>query len=218
MENLNLILLICLIIPMSMMLTVFKGHSRMLCAFLLAGMFMCVFSGEINGLIASVYGLDTQSIAVNVSPLVEEIAKAIPIIFTAFLIKPTSQKLAEFSIAIGVGFATLENMCILLSSGNISFGYALFRAIGAGMMHGICTLIVGLAMKNVVEKKMVFFSGTLSALSVAVIYHSIYNMLISSRFMAAGIVLPVLTFAIIIIVSTAKNKKSEKQDKEKING
>lgn len=192
---------------MSMMLTVFKGHSRLLCVFLLAGMFMCVFSGEINGLVSSLSGLDTQSIAVNVSPLIEEIAKAIPVIFTAFLMKPSGQKLAEFSLAIGVGFATLENMCILLTSGDISFSYALFRALGAGMTHGICTLMVGLAMVNVIEKKIVFFSGTLSALSIAVIYHSIYNMLISSNYMAAGILLPIITFAVIMAVFTIKNKK-----------
>lgn len=208
MENLNLILFICLMIPISMMLLIFKGHSRVLCGFLLAGMFMCVFSGEINGLVSNLNDWDTQNIAVNIAPLVEEIAKALPVIFIAFLLKPSSQKLAEYSLAIGVGFATLENICVLINSEGISLGYALLRAVGAGVMHGICTLIVGLAMKNIVEKKVVFFSGTLSALSVAVIYHSIYNMLISSRFMAAGIILPVITFAVIMTENIVRNKKT----------
>ena len=51
MGNINLILFICLFIPMSMMLLIFKGQSRLICGFLLIGMFVCVFSGEINGLI-----------------------------------------------------------------------------------------------------------------------------------------------------------------------
>lgn len=210
MENLNLILFICLAIPISMMLLLFKGHSRMLCSFLIVGMFMCVFSGEINGFVLNNSQLDTEMVSVNVAPLVEEIAKAMPIVFISFLLKPSRQKIAELSLAVGVGFATLENVSILISSGNVSLGYALLRALGAGMMHGICTLIVGIAMMNVIEKRMMFFSGTLAALSVAVIYHSIYNMLITSDFMMAGIILPLLTFAIIMVVFYAIKRKVNK--------
>lgn len=67
--------------------------------FLLTGMFMCVFSGEINGLITGITGLDMQEIPVNIAPLTEEIAKAIPIVFAAFLMKPSKQALIEFSLA-----------------------------------------------------------------------------------------------------------------------
>ena len=58
MGNINLILFICLFIPMSMMLLIFKGQSRLICGFLLIGMFVCVFSGEINGLIINSYNLN----------------------------------------------------------------------------------------------------------------------------------------------------------------
>ena len=207
MENLNLILFICLLIPMSMMLLIFKGHSRMLCVFLLAGMFMCVLSGEINGLLANLGQLDMQTVAMDIAPLVEELAKALPVVFVAFLLHPSRQKLAECALAIGVGFATLENVCVLIDAGSISFGYALLRAIGAGMMHGICTLIVGLAMSAVITRKTVFFSGTMAALSIAVIYHSIYNMMISSRYLVIGSLLPLITFAVIVTASAIGNKK-----------
>lgn len=189
----------------------------MVCGFLLSGMFMCVFSGEINGFVSNSYDFELQFVAVNIAPLVEEIAKAIPIIFIAFLMKPSNQQLAECALAIGVGFASLENICILMGAGTISFGYAFLRAIGAGMMHGICTLVVGLAMRKVVEKEIVFFTGTLSALSVAMIYHSIYNMLISSNLMLVGVALPTATFIVIVVASVIQNKKKINQSKEKVN-
>lgn len=214
MENLNLILFVCLAIPLSMMLLLFKGQSRKVCAFLLTGMFMCVFSGEINGFVMNAVGLNVQEVSVNIAPLVEEMAKALPIIFIVCLLTPERQKIAEFSLAVGVGFATLENVCILMNSGSISFGYAFLRAIGAGMMHGVCTLTVGLALTNMANKKLVMFSGTLASLSIAVIYHSIYNMLITSNYMIVGVILPVTTFAIIMTVNVIKNKALiKKQEK-----
>lgn len=206
MENINLILLVCLAIPISMMLFVFKGRSRGICGFLLAGMFMCAFSGEINGLILNTNNFDTQYISVNIAPLVEEILKALPVVFIAFLIKPSYQQLVEFSLATGVGFATLENVSILITSGDISFLYALVRAVGAGMMHGICTLAVGISMKYVLEKKILFFSGTLSALSVAVIYHSVFNMLVTSKYMFVAVLLPTFTFLIISVARKISQK------------
>ena len=214
MGNLNLILFVCLAIPMSMMIWIFRGHSRSVCAFLLVGMFMCVFSGEINGLLLQQGGLDTQDIAVNMAPMVEELAKALPILFIAFLLKPTGQKLAEFSLAVGVGFATLENVSVLINAGAVSFSYAILRALGAGMMHGICTLIIGIAMAGVIGHKIVFVSGTLSTLSAAVIYHSIYNMLITSRYMVVGAVLPIVTFAVIVVAGTVQRRKSAKRLRE----
>ena len=212
MENMNLTMYICLMIPMSMMLLVFKGRSRMLCGFLMAGMFVCVLSGEINGLLTNVYQLDEQMVAVNFAPLVEEIAKAIPIVFISFLLRPKGQELAEYALAIGVGFATMENVCVLMETSTVSFGYAVLRAIGAGVLHGVCTLIVGLAMRTVITEKAVFFSGTLAALSIAVIYHSIYNMLITSRYMAVGVVLPLVTFVALLVGSYRMFKKRNQKN------
>lgn len=209
MEELNLIFFVCVAIPMSMMLLIFKGNSRAICGFLIAGMFMGVFAGEINGFIHNINNFDVQFISVNIAPLVEEIAKAIPVIFIAFLTKPSEQRLAEYSLAMGVGFATLENICVLSNSIGVSLGYALLRAIGAGMMHGICTLTIGLVMKYVLERRILFFSGTLAALSTAVIYHSTFNMLITSKYMFVGVLLPTVTLVVILIINNIGRKKSE---------
>lgn len=210
MENINIDIFVCLIIPMSMMLFMFKKESRAICIFLLIGMFICVLSGEINGFIANLNILDTQNISVNIAPLVEEFFKSLPIIFICFLLKPSKQQIAEYALSLGVGFATLENISILMGS-NISLSYVFLRAIGAGMMHGICTLIVGLAMRNVIDKKAVYLSGTLAALSISVIYHSIYNMLITSKYVIVGVMLPIVTFITLIVIDKINNKDEIKE-------
>ena len=213
MENVNLILFICLFIPMSMMLFIFKGQSRLICGFLLMGMFACVFSGEINGLIMNTYNLDINDVSINIAPLVEEIVKAFPIILVSLLYKPTKQQLGEYALSVGVGFATLENITILMGSQSISFMYAFLRAIGAGMMHGICTLLIGMVMRNIINRKKVVVSGTLAALSISVIYHSIYNMLVISKYTMVGAILPIVTFVIIILIDYyyKKNNNSRKE-------
>lgn len=209
MENVNLILFICLFIPMCMMLFVFKGQSRLLCGFLLIGMFVCVFSGEINCLIMKTYDLDVNTISINIAPLVEEILKAFPIILVSLLYKPSKQQIAEYALSVGVGFATLENVSILISSHTISFMYAFLRAIGTGMMHGICTLFIGIVMRNIIYKKKIVVSGTLAALSISVIYHSIYNMLVLSKYIVFGAILPILTFVVIILIDYFYKKNNK---------
>lgn len=210
MGNINLILFICLFIPMSMMLLIFKGQSRLICGFLLIGMFVCVFSGEINGLIINSYNLDVNNVSINIAPLVEEILKAFPIILVSLLYKPSKQNIGEYALSVGVGFATLENISILISTKTISFTYVFLRAIGAGMMHGICTLLIGIVMRNILDKKKILISGTIAALSISVIYHSIYNMLVLSKYIIFGAMLPIVTLVVIILIDYFYKKNNKK--------
>ena len=60
MESSHLILFICLAAPLSMMLFIFRERARTLLAFLLIGIFMCFFAGEINGLILNSTELDMR--------------------------------------------------------------------------------------------------------------------------------------------------------------
>lgn len=215
MQELNLTLFIYLAIPMSMLLFLLKGNSRNVCAFLIIGMFSATLSGEVNSIIEFLYEFDTKLLSINVAPLVEEIAKAIPIIFVAFIMKPTKQSLCEYALATGVGFATFENICVLINAGSFSLLYVLLRAIGAGIMHGVCTLSVGITMRNVIDKKSSFIAGTLSAVSVAIISHSIYNMLVESKYMIVGVFIPIASFTLIMIANHVRGKEILNQIKNR---
>lgn len=194
MENSHIILFLYMMIPLAMMLPVFRDHSRVVLAFLLAGIFIGLFSGEVNGLFLKCSSLSEHFIVVNVSPVTEEVLKAIPLVVVAFLYRPSKQHILEDAVAIGMGFATFENVCLLFGEEQISLGWALSRGFGAGLMHAICTLAIGVALSNILDRKNLHLTGTFAALSIAIIYHSIYNILVQSTYYYLGLVLPVLSF------------------------
>lgn len=222
MENPHLMLFICLAAPLSMMLFVFKGRSRAILGFLLTGIFMCLFAGEINGLIQNNTEFSIRFLTVNITPIVEEILKALPVVFVAFLIKPNRQFLLECAIAVGVGFATLENTCLLFDSAAVlSAGMIVARGLGAGMMHGVSTLAVGYSMTIASSERKLSYTGTVAALSAAIIYHSIYNIIVQSRYPALGVLLPIVTYIpLLIVVSKNRNisgKRSADRDEREVN-
>lgn len=211
MESPHLMLFICLAAPLSMMLFVFKGRSREILSFLLAGIFMCLFAGEINGLILNKTELSLRFITVNITPIVEEILKAIPVVFFAFLWKPDRQLLLECAIAVGVGFATLENTCLLFdNAAALSAGMIVSRGFGAGMMHGVSTLAVGSSMAVASTERKLSYTGTVAALSAAIIYHSIYNIIVQSPYPMLGVLLPIVTYIpLLIVVSKKRNGRGK---------
>lgn len=200
MEYLNLFISIALMTPLLMMLVVLQGRSRRILAFAVAGIYVCLLSGEVNAFILNAFGASSEYFTENISPIVEEVLKAIPIFVYVFAFKPDRQSNIECAIAIGVGFALMENVVTLINyAEDINLVLALFRGFGSGMMHGMSTLLIGLGADIVIQKKRLIIPGTLAALATASIYHSIYNTIIQSQFHYFGILLPLLTFVPILI-------------------
>jgi RsiW-degrading membrane proteinase PrsW (M82 family) len=86
---------------------------------------------------------------------------------------------------------------------------AIVRAFGAGLMHGMCTLLVGVGISFVKKKQKLFVVGTFALLSTAITYHGIYNMLVQSDFEVIGYLLPITTY-IPFVVWRIKKKKQMK--------
>lgn len=207
MENTSLMLSILIITPIALMLAVFRGRSRLVMGYIIIGVFTALFAGEIDGYILNASGLTAEFVSVNITPITEEILKALPIVLLAFLIKPDRQLLLECSIGIGVGFALLENVFTFIGLSSVTVAWAFIRSFGSGLMHSVTTIAVGFAMSYVIEKHKVFISGSVAALSLAIIYHSVYNIIVMSSYGFIGIVLPVLTYIPILIM--LKIQKSE---------
>lgn len=116
MENLNLILFIGIAAPLGMMVLVCKERAGRVILFLLFGMTICLLCGEIDGRLLPLTGYTEVYFTCNISPVTEELFKALPVIIYAFVDKPERQLLLESAIAVGVGFAVQENAYILASS------------------------------------------------------------------------------------------------------
>ena len=84
---------------------------------------------------------------------------------------------------------------------------AIIRAFGAGLMHGMCTLLVGVGISFVKKKSKIFVTGTFALLSTAITYHGIYNMLVQSEYRTAGFLLPISTYIPFMVWRIKKKKQ-----------
>jgi RsiW-degrading membrane proteinase PrsW (M82 family) len=99
-----------------------------------------------------------------------------------------------YGVSVAAGFAILENAFYLINSSNFTMLSAVIRAFGAGLMHGMCTLLVGVGISFVKKKRKLFAVGTFGLLSTAIVYHGIYNILIQSKYSIIGACLPIATY------------------------
>ena len=215
MVNLSLTLFISFAAPLCMTLFVCKGRTRTLLTFLLIGMTVCLFCGELNALVYRINAIEMKYYTANFTPLFEEVFKALPILFFAFVYKPKRRTLLECSLLVGVGFAVLENAFILANEAEaVSVLTALIRGFGAGMLHGVCTLAVGYGMTFVHTRRKFFCTGTVALLTSAIILHSIYNMLVEAEHYVVGLLLPMTLFVQGLFLLRQTEKPKEKSQTE----
>ena len=205
------LLYICFLIPMVLSLFIMEKKSRLVVSFILIGMTVCMIASALNTLIYTRTGRDMLYFTTTVSPITEEILKALPILFYALLFSNDRQKLAQTAFAVGLGFAMMENV-ILISQNlySVDLEWAIMRGFGASLMHSICTVTVGIGISFVKKIKKLFYPGTLALLMLAITYHSIYNTLVMSPQRYFGILLPIYTY-IPLLVFSYKRKKSESE-------
>ena len=194
MDNIIYILFVSIFIPILLMALLVEKKARLPIMFMLCGIFISVFASEVNALLAQVLNMDMYRITTVVTPISEELLKASPILYYAIVVSDKREKLFTASMATGIGFAILENAFYLLDYSNFNMLSAIIRAFGAGLMHGMCTLLVGVGISFVKKKRKLFAVGTFGLLSTAIVYHGIYNILIQSKYSIAGALLPIATY------------------------
>ena len=213
MVSLMYILFICIVAPLSMMLFLLDKKPRLIIGYMIIGMIACVFISEINSVLLSLFNDDIYYVTTNITPVSEEIIKALAVVYFAFVVSDDRNQLLTISLAVGIGFAIMENSYILMNNvENVNYIWAIIRGFSAGFMHGLCTAAVGYGISFVRKKKKLFYTGTFGLLIAAVIYHSIYNTLVQSQFDYLGFILPMVTFIPIFLVIKRKSfyKKSKK--------
>ena len=194
MDNIIYILFISISIPILMMTLLIEKKARLPVTFVLIGIFVSVFASEVNGLLAKHLSMSMYDITITVTPMTEELIKALPVLYYAMVISDKREQLFTASMATGIGFAVLENAYYLLNYPNFTIISAIIRAFGSGLMHGMCTLLVGMGISFVKKKSKMFAVGTFGFLSTAVVYHGIYNILIQSELSIVGALLPIATY------------------------
>jgi len=198
-EDLVLIVYLCLLVPAFFMLGILNRKSRTVFGYMLIGVTIGLLASQINPLLLSLTTKDYFYVTTNLTPVCEELLKAIPVLFFAFEVSRNVDDIISIAFAVGVGFAIFENATVLLQTGALNILWILGRGIGAGLMHGVCTALIGWGMSLVTVRKRLLLPGTFALLALSVIYHGIFNTLVQTeQTKYIGIFLPILTYIPII--------------------
>ena len=213
MGTLIYILFISIFFPLLLMMLLVEEKARLPIVFVLVGIFVSVFASEVNGVLLNTLNMSRYDATVILAPVTEELLKAFPILFFAVAISDKKEKLFTASMATGIGFAILENAYyLIINYETFSILSALVRGFGTGLMHGMCTLLVGFGISFIHKRRKLFAVGTFALLSTAITYHSIFNMLVQSKHPIFGAMLPLVTYLPFFIWRHIKKRNKVKNE------
>lgn len=189
---------VCLVGTLIIAALIAKNKSRLIFLFIAIGMQTCLISAYINTFFARLYGADMLSAAIEIAPVCEEILKLLPLLFYILIFEPKPEEALNAVIAIGVGFATFENIIFLTQNYSVTLRHLLIRGFGVSAMHIVSGAIVGYGLFYIWSQAWLKLAGTLGLLCAAITFHAIFNMLVSMAepIRYIGYLLPV--FAIIL--------------------
>ena len=199
---------VCLLTPLLITAFCLRGKGRRLIAFLLCGMTVCLLSSYISTFLATVYGADFLTASLEISPLVEELMKFLPVLFYLIVFEPDIRALFDAVLVVAVGFATFENVCFLTQNGASDIKHLLLRGFGTGAMHVVCGAIVAFGLMYLWDRVWIRGAGTVGLLAVAMVYHGIYNILVSQSGIPAfiGYAIPMLSIILFLVFRRDREK------------
>ena len=201
----------CLAAPVVITMLCIHRRERKLLLFFIAGMTMCLLSSYISTFLAMVYGADMLTASIAITPMVEEMMKMLPVLFFLVVFEPGKTDVASGVLMVAVGFATFENVCYLTQNGGGNLVFLMIRGFGTGAMHVTCGAIIHVGLMNLWDKIWLRVAGTIGLRVTVILYHGIYNILVSQTGPAAvfGYVLPLFT---VLIRSVLGKKLFPKED------
>lgn len=204
-------ILLCIAAPLLLSLFFLKKNVRRFVGCVLAGMGICLLAAYISGFVFQMMKLEESEISIYISPIVEEIMKMLPLLFVLFLFSPDDQGFMDAALGIGVGFATFENCCYILSSGAESLPYILIRGLAVGVMHIVSIEAVSMALLLSRRYRMLSIPGIAGALTCSMIFHALYNLLVSQPGISStiGYILPTAAAGAMFFAQRKRDRKNE---------
>lgn len=144
---------------------------------IIAGGCITVLTYFVNGFLFDQLNIDFRSFTRYVSPVSEEVLKALVIIWLfrinriGFLVDS-----AIMGFAVGTGFAVVENFFYLQTAGDAHVAVWIVRGFGTAIMHGGVTAIFAILSQTITERNMkinplLYFPGLVAAMT----FHSLFN-------------------------------------------
>ena len=189
--------------PLFIALFLIRGETQRFIGFFICGLTASLLGAYINNFLALAAGMPASEAAVKLTPISEEFLKTIPILFYMAVVNPKRDSLITAALAVGLGFATFENVCLLTQAGASDFLFALLRGLVAGVTHAVCAALLGYGLVFISDKKYshLLFPGTLGIFCAVTVFHATYNLLVTADkgWQGAGYALPLLmTFVVLL--------------------
>ena len=164
----------------------------------------------INLTLQPAVGLDIRRYSIFVSPIVEEILKAIYIVWLlrrnriGFVVDA-----ATYGFAVGTGFAFVENILSLQIHPNPTIWTWIVRGFGTALMHGGTTAIFAMITRTLHNRATAIrMSRVIPGLLVAIVLHSLYNQFLVAPLLATALIVLVFPYIVMFLF-----KKSERETK-----
>ena len=206
-------ILVCFAVPLLIALIFTQRSTRRFIGSFVMGMLICLLSAYISGFLRQITETPAEDMAIYFSPIIEEIMKILPLVFYIFVFEADNSKLITVCLGIGLGFASFENSCYLMSFGAPELTFVIIRGLAVGVMHVVCSLM--LIMGIILQKRLftLSFPGIVGALSLSTAFHGFYNLLVSEPGISTyiGYTMPVLSaVALYFPYRTLKRQEAQK--------
>ena len=217
MEIRELIIYLCIVLPMIPILFALRDKfSRRFLLFSIIGLSICLVSAQINTLLIEKIGMDTLNYSITISPINEEILKAIPLIIFTLAFAKKGDQMIPLAFAVGIGFGILENIIIYCNNmATLTVSWAIIRGIGASLMHSACTAMIAMGFSYVFNNNKSHLEGIIGLFALAILYHATFNAFVQSDYRIVALIMPVLLFVPINIIEYKKKKYFEHLEEEK---
>lgn len=194
---------ICIVAPIIVAILALRTGRRKMMIFLLAGMTACLVSSYISTFFSIIYSADRFEATWQITPMVEEIVKFLPVLFYMLMFEPDNrEEIAGSVLLVAVGFATFENICYLASNDASQVLLLLIRGFGTGAMHVVCGVLVAIGTVYLWDEFWLRFAGTAGLITLSITFHAVYNILVSQEGFISyiGYLIPMLTALLIFLI------------------
>ena len=190
--------LVCIAAPLFITMLCVGRKYRASFVFCFAGMLVCLLSAYLNTFFTIFYQADTMNAATQIAPVVEELMKLLPLLFFLIVFEPDLQRFRLAAMLVAASFATFENICYLAENGAGHMLLLLIRGFGTGAMHVVCGSAYSEGLRFVWHDRLLRSVCIPGLLCVTIIYHAIYNLLVSvgDSVQVIGYCIPLFTLAV----------------------
>ena len=202
---------ICMIAPLLLAALLLRREGRRPLIFLMAGMTACLLSAYISTFAAGAAGVDAVTASYEISPVVEESMKFLPVMFYLLIFSPEKKYAIRGTLLVSVGFATFENVCFFTSYGTSELLRLVIRGFGTGAMHVVCGMAVSIGLFLLWDRAWLRAVGAFALLCFVITLHAIFNIFVnqSGTIFWIGSAIPLTVVLIYLLFLCRKINLSE---------